>query len=53
MPKPAVSCRGNDNEFIIEGDIVFIQHKTTDVRKLVKKLRDLGLDFKEKVVYCG
>ena len=42
-----------DNDFIIEGKTVFIQHKTADVRKLIKKLRDLGLDFEEQVVYCG
>lgn len=42
-----------ENVFIIEGDSVFILHRTGSLKRVLHDLKRKGLTFKEQTVYCG
>ena len=42
-----------ENSLLIFSDRVFIYVNNDDVKKLTQELRRLGLEFEEKVEWCG
>jgi len=42
-----------ENTIIIENDIIFIYIYNKEAKRLARKLKELGLQFKEKIVFCG